>query len=268
VTAFGATTAVGYGDATSSSIVLLGREFGNKSYPLAAFGEAFDFSLRLTPDFGLRLFAGGAGYTGISAAGALVAGSTGSYDLRASLTAGHTWGAVRAALGLDVGQQPQFSILVGNAIISAVQTQTLGDNSALSSVESAYISPGVSVAAALHPSFGLIGEAHLIWTRLEAGTDSTDVREGYSLAALADFNIDPLVHFPMAITGITRLQTRYNDRGINRTLELGGGVFYTGRVPLQLGLEVVGRNGELRRNSNPSLTVSAAIATIVLRYYW
>jgi hypothetical protein len=164
--------------------------------------------------------------------------------------------------------RPQYSILVGNAIISAVQSGTLGDNSALQTVESAYVAPGLSVAAALHPSFGLMGEARYVWTRLEAGSDVANVRQGIQLSGLADFDMDPLWRLPVAVAALVHLETRLDHDGINRVLDVGGGIYYTRRVNLQLGLELVRRSGELRREPLPSLNLSMGIATIALRYHW
>jgi hypothetical protein len=267
VTAFGTSTSIGVGNVDAGSLQILGLELGNRSYPLVAFGQGFDFSLGLTPDIGVRVFAGGVAYTGTSARGALVVGTVASYDLHATVTLAHTFDKqVRGALLLEGGERPNFSLLVVNAVSSAIQSGDLSGASALQSSSTVYFAPGASGAVAFNPAFGLIGEARYLWTKTTDGT--TAVRQGIILAATADLDLDPLTHFPLGIEAVTRLETRFNDNGVRKSFDLGGGVFYTRRVRLQLGLEVVYRSGELRRDAIPSLDLSSAIATILLRYYW
>jgi hypothetical protein len=268
LTEFGSQTSLGSGNAHASEFTLLNKEFGNATYPLIAFGQNFDFGIRLNQDMGLRFSFGGNAYTGSSGIGVIVAGTVATFSLGGAFLWGHTWGSVRVAGVLEGGLRPGFSILVANAIIDAVNNGQLRDNSALSSTEALYAAPGVSVAWAASPVFGVIGEARYLWTRQEVGVDTQSVRQGYILSTSLDFSLQPLIHWPIGLQGVTRLETRFNDSGVNRQLQYGGAIYYTDRVPLQLGLEVVGVNGELRRETNPSLTITGAIANIVLRYFW
>jgi hypothetical protein len=180
---------------------------------------------------------------------------------------GHRLGPTRAAFVLDAGTRPQFALLVANAVADAVNTGTLGGSDALDSTSVGYIAPGVSAAWAPHRSLGLIGEARLIWTR-RVTTDDSQTQSGVILSGSADWDLDPVIGFPVAFQGVARVETRYQSPGINRVLDLGGGIYYTRRVNLQLGLQVLRRSGELRREPIPSLDLAMAVATVSLRYYW
>jgi hypothetical protein len=130
-----------------------------------------------------------------------------------------------------------------------------------------YFAPGASLAVALHPSFGLVGEARFLWSRLATGEDDRAVRRGVMVGGSADFDLDPLIGFPLGIQGVMELDTAVSNSGIRRALQIGGGPYYTRRVRLQLGMEVVSRTGDLRQ-TQPTLDISSAVATIRLRYYW
>ncbi len=268
VTSFGTATLAGYGEVRSAAFDLAGRQVGTRTYQVAAFGQGFDFALAMTRDLGLLISARGAAYTGISGLGALVVGTTGQYDVHAGLIAGHTFGAVRGAIVFDTGVWPEFSLLVANAVIDAIQTGRFGAVPALQSTSRYFFAPGASLAAALHPSFGLVGEARFFWSRLASGEDDLSVRRGLILGGSADLDLDPLVGFPLGIQAVSRWETRVSNSGIRRALQIGGGLYYTRRVRLQLGIEVVSRTGQLRPETQPTLDVSAAIATIRMRYYW
>jgi hypothetical protein len=267
MTAFGTSTGIGYGNTHSGAYELLGREFGNRDYGLIGLSQSFDVQFRVIPDLGLRFSAGGGGYSSTDALGVLVAGSVGIYDLHAGLVLGHTWGAIRPAIVGDIGIRPSYSLLVGSAVIDTIQNQEVSTN-VLQSTSSLYLNPGVSVAMALHRSFGLIGEARFIWTKLETGTDIQQTRTGAQLGASADLDFDPLIGWPIGIQGVWHLETRFNTDGIRRQMDLGGAIYYTRRVRLQLGLEITRRTGELRREPVPNLDLSLGIAQLTLRYHW
>ena len=268
VTSFGTATIAGYGDVRSAAFDVNGREIGSRTYPVAAFGQGFDFALAVTPDLGLLISAQGSAYSGITKLAALVVGTTAQYDVHAGLIAGHTFGAVRGAIVFDAGVQPDVTILVADSVIDAIQNQRFGNVPALQTTSRYFFAPGASLAAALHPSFGLLGEARFFWSRLAAGEDERSVRRGLILGGSADFDLDPLIEFPLGIQAVSRLETRVSDSGIRRAFEIGGGLYYTRRVRLQLGIEVVSRTGQLRPESQLTLDLSSVLATIRMRYYW
>ena len=56
--------------------------------------------------------------------------------------------------------------------------------------------------------------------------------------------------------------------GISRLQDIGGGVFYSGRVNLQLGLELTRRSQTARKDASGELPITATLAALVMRYYW
>jgi hypothetical protein len=264
-TEFGTVTSAGYGHAKTGEYTFLNRELGGKEYPLIALGQGFDFSMRFTPDFGLRLSFGGTAYTGADALGALVAGTVGSFDLNGEFVIGHTWGSVRGALLLKGGLTPEYSVLLVNAVVNAVQNRST-EVDALVTTDSYYLQPGIAVAWGINRVFGLIGQAQYVWSQTTGDIQVT--RQGYVLGGSIDADLNPAAHVPISIQAFTHFTTRWQSDGTNRIIDLGGTLFYTGRVPLQLGIEVYSHYGELRRDAIPNLTLTSAIARIVLRYYW
>jgi hypothetical protein len=266
-TSFGTATIAGFGDVRSVAFDINGREIGVRTYPVAAFGQGFDFAAAITSDLGLRMSAQGAAFSGTTAIGAVVVGTSAQYDVHAGLVAGHTFGAVRGAIVFDIGARPDYSILVANAVLGAIQTQRFDNLQALQTTSRYYFSPGGSLAVALHPSFGLVGEGRFLWSRLATGEDDRAVRRGVIVGGSADFDLDPLIGFPLGIQAVSQLETAVSNSGIRRAFQIGGGLYYTRRVRLQLGLEVVSRTGQLRETT-PTFDLSSALATIRLRYYW
>jgi hypothetical protein len=266
-TTFGTETIAGYGNVRSAAFDVRGNVVGSRTYPVGAFGQGFDLGLAVTRDLGVIVAATGGAFSGLTGIGALVVGTTAQYDVHAGLVLGHTFGAVRGAILFDTGVRPDYSLLVVNAVVDAIQNQRFGEVDALQATSRFYFAPGVSLAAALHRSFGLVGEARYLWSRLAAGQDDRAVRRGVRLGGSADFDLDPLIGFPLGIQGVTRLETGVSESGVLRALQIGGGLYYTGRVRLQLGMEVVSRTGELRKQT-PDLDLSGAVATIRMRYYW
>lgn len=267
VTSFGTATIAGYGDVRSVALDINGREIGTRTYPVAAFGQGFDFAAAITDFLGVRISALGSAFSGVTGIGALVVGTSAQWDVHAGLIAGKSFGPARGAIVFDAGVRPDYSILVANAVLGAIQTQRFGEVAALQTTSRYYLSPGASLAVALHPSFGLVGEGRFLWSRQASGGDDRSVRRGAIVGGSADFDLDPLTGFPLGIQAVAQLEAGVSESEVRRAFQIGGGLYYTRRVRLQLGMEVVSRTGELRE-TQPTFHLSSALATIRLRYYW
>jgi hypothetical protein len=270
-TSFGMTTRFGSGTATAPRFDRNGNEIGSRSYDVGAYGIGIDLSLLLTPDIALRFNLNGVAFTGLGARGILVAGATVQAGASAGITAGRDLGrTTRLSFIADFGIQPQFSVLIANAVLSAIQTRLFDDSQLLQRVERLYGSPGVSFAWAPAPYLGFVAEARYTWTRRVVGEEVTDrTAQGASLGALASFDFDPLLRFPIALQASYRgdLPVESSSR-VHEVHQAGLGVFYTRRVRLALGFEAIWRHGDIRPGVPPSLRSDAAIGSLTLRYYW
>ena len=68
-TSFGMATLFGAGEAEAPRFDLQGNQTGTRDYTMAAYGQAVDLHLRLTPDVALRLDVNGLIFTGINGRG-------------------------------------------------------------------------------------------------------------------------------------------------------------------------------------------------------
>jgi hypothetical protein len=270
-TSFGMATLFGAGEVEAPRFDLQGNQIGTRKYAVAAYGQALDLDLRVTPDISVRFDVNGLLFSGLDARGILVAGATAQYGLRAGLTAGRDLGATtRLSLVADFGLEPEFSVLVANAVRRAIDTGEFDDVGLFSKVRRLRGAPGVSFAWAPSAVLGLVAEARYVWTRRISSGDEvdSDTAQGVSLGGLASLDLDPLVRFPIAIQGSYRADLPVGGDGINEVHQVGLGVFYSRRVRLALGLEVLWRHGDIRAGVEPTLSSDSAIAAISLRYYW
>jgi hypothetical protein len=265
-TAFDSQTQAGGADAKAPRYNLQGEIVGTRDLTLGAVGIAFQYDQTIIRDLSLRLRASALAYTGTDGISVLSAGLTAAYGAQFGATWGHTFGGnKRIALVLDTGPQPEFSIVVANAVINAIQNNTFESADMVTDVTRWDSRGGVSFGWGLAPALGLVAEARFLWSRRTTSGETELLRRGALLAVALDFDLDPVVRFPLGI--VASYQATVPTSG-ETTHDAGLGFFYTRRVRLALGLEVNWRHGELRPGIDPPLSADSAIGTIRMRYYW
>jgi len=270
-TSFGVDTLFGTGTVDAPRYDLQGNVIGSRKYDTIAYGENIDASFRLLSNLSLRLSVNGLVFSGTGSRGLLVVGGT----VQVGVLAGLTWGwtftpAMRIAFVLDSGTTPQLSILIGNAVLRALQNRIFDGTGILSEVNNLRSSAGVSYAWAPLAGLGLMAEARYIWNRRLSGeSEGTRTTLGASLGAGAVLDLDPLIRFPFAFTGSYRADLpSFGGSRINEVQQAGLGVFYSRRTDLALGLEVLWRHGKIRPGVEPQLQSDSAIGNLWFRYYW
>ncbi len=270
-TSFGMITFLGAGQSDAPRFDLQGNQIGTQKVTTATYGQAIEYDLRLTRNIGLRFNVNGLIFSGVNGKSTVVAGSTAQAGLLAGLTAGWNLGhTTRLAFLLDAGVEPQFSVLISNAIVRAIQTGTFETTDVFTTVSRLRVTPGLSFAWAPAPWFGLIAEAGYVWTRrnTRGGEDTPRIQTGVRLGGVASFDLDPLVRFPIAFQGSYRSDLPVGGDGIPNVRQVGLGVYYSARLNLALGLETVWRHGLIRPGVLPTLKSDSYITGIMLRYYW
>lgn len=269
-TSFGMTTYFGGGEANAPRYDLSGNQIGTRKYPTAVYGQDIDLQLRLTPDIALRLNVNGLIFSGINARGLLVVGATAQAGLLTGLVAGRDLSpTTRLAFVVDFGITPQFSELVGNAVLSAAQTGDFDSVGLFSNVQRLRGSPGLSFAWAPYPAMGFIAETRYIWTRRITSDDSSGrTTHGVSLGGLGALDLDPVLHVPIAVQASYRADLGVSSNGIPDVHQFGLGFFYSRRAALALGLEALWRHGVIRAGTTPTLNADTALVGLRLRYYW
>jgi hypothetical protein len=271
-TSFGMATLFGGGTATAPRYDLAGNQIGSRDYSMAAYGQNLDLHLRLTPDIALRFAVEGLIFSGINGRGLLVAGATAQAGANVGITAGKNLSrTTRLSFIGDFGIQPQYSVLIGNAVIATLQSRVFDSTGLLSTVNRLRAAPGLSLAWAPSPLLGFIAEARYVWTRRVTNDGDTESRtvSSASLGGLAVLDFDPLISFPIALQASYRGDIPVGSSGgASQVHQAGLGVFYSRRVSLALGLEVLWRHGDLRPGVSPTLKSNAATGALSLRYYW
>jgi hypothetical protein len=275
-TAVGMATFAGGGEVEvpgfTISSPLLGTitQFPTKKFTVATYGQALNADFRLFPDIGLRFEATATAFTATSARGLLVAGASVQSGFTVGVTAGRNLGReMRLSFVGDFGIQPQYSVIISNAVVSAL-AGLFNDNGLLTEVNRLYGSPGLSFAWAPHPAFGLIAEARYVWLRRISNQTDSSARDtnGMSAAGILSFDLDPLIRWPIGFQAGYRADIPFGSNGIFGVTQVSFGVYYTRRVRLALGLEGIWRHGDVRPGVEPTLTTDTGTAAIQLRYYW
>jgi hypothetical protein len=269
-TAFGMATLAGGGNIEGPRYNLAGNQIGTRRYTLADFGQALNLDLRVTPDIALRFEVSVIAFSGTNAAGVLVAGMTAQTGATVGVTAGRNLNReMRLSFVADFGVQPQISILIANAVRSAVANRTFDDTGLLSNVKRLYGAPGLSFAWAPNPAFGLVAETRYVSTRrISSEGDDARISQGAIVGGLLSFDLEPLLRWPFGFQAIYRADIPLGSNGIIGVDQASLGVYYTRRVRLALGLEAIWRRGQVRPGVEPTLTANTGTAAINFRYYW
>jgi hypothetical protein len=258
-------TTFGQGTATGNTYDRRLNVTGTRDHDVVGFNEEIDFSARLAHFLSLRANVASTVFSGTDARGLLAVGTTAQVYGGAGLTLGWNLGEnLRAAFIFDSSVRPAYNVLIGEGILEAART---GEMPTLLQKETVFrTEPGVAVAWAPNPIFGMVGRAAFVYSRLinDDSSFGERIRKGMELGVSADVDLDPLWRVPIAVLLL------YNWEGsgeLTRLQTYGGGVFYTRRVNLQLGLEVVRREQLLRPDVN-GLPLKAVLGSFVFRFYW
>jgi hypothetical protein len=267
-TAFGTNTLVGTGTATGTLYDLQGNNRGTRSYDLGVVGLAFDFQGRINPALAVRAHAIGGFYTGLDGKAILVAGANAQFAGGVGATLAQNFGKrLRAGFTFDANVEPQYSVLIANAIINSIRNGTIDTNDLFVVGKRVTFYPGGSVAYSPHPAVGLGAQVTALVSKRVSGetVDKTDT--GVNVGLIGDVDLNQFTTWlPLSVFVVWHYQ---GISGVPVIRDWGGGVFYspTRRLHLQLGLELYHRTNNLRPDVQ-RLEASVNIGNIILRYYW
>jgi len=215
-------------------------------------------------------------YSSTTGASLAVVGTNIRLGFGAGVTAGLTLGeSVRLAAVFDVTSAPRLGLLLGPAINSAIESCRTG----LTSCEFDFgqlfqqqnvleLQPGLAASWAPHRSLGLTANLSYAHSSIEvtganAGTSSTG---GVSLGVAADFDFMGVSKVPVGLQLTWNSLIPVSGERTSRFTDVGGGLFYTGRKDLSLGLQLFVRRFQVV----PAVEVSwtTVLAMVGLRYFW
>jgi hypothetical protein len=271
-TSFASYLVLGLGQ-TSTTFQVGDRTFsGNFDYAGVGsiFGYEHAFGRHFSARFGISetIFSGIDGKSVFAVGTQLQVGAT--IGVTASLPVGDS---LRLALLFDVGSVPGLALTIGSGlqtIVDTCQGQASCDvdtGTIFGKRSATTVQPALAANWAPLRALGVTANAayvHLSQKRNE-GTVTGD---GFILAVASDFDFRGVSSVPIGLMlQLTwTAPTGSSGGSLQHVTDFGGGIFYTGRENLALGLQLVNRRFAVQ----PGLDVTwkTVISTIGLRYYW
>jgi len=263
VTAFEANLMYGSGTATGPTYDRFGIVVGDETYTFAAEAQTFSYDKKLAEGVSVGGGVVSQLYSGIDGPSVVVVGTEIGAGLFARGTAGRRLGPVHAALTFDGSYAPRYGILVLDAIQKALQDRELDSEAAFNQTNAWTLKPGIAAAWAPHPALGLVASLDYQWVSLDATDSGWQEESGVDLAIAADLDLGTFTSVPAAFLASYHRTEPIGSSGVSPITDFTGGVFYTGRPALVLGLEVGYRSLSVRE-----LDATATVAQIRLQYLW
>ena len=269
-TSFASYLVAGFGSTTGSFQV--GSQNFSGTYDFAGAGSVLGYEHAFGPYFSARLSINEIIYSGIDGKSATAVGTKvqfgGLLGVTASLPVGDS---LRVALLLDAGSVPSLGLTVGTGIQNIVNScgQPSGcdvDTSQLfGTTQVQTVQPAVAATWAPMRALGITGNvayAHLSQKQHDTTFDADTV----SLGVSTDYDFGAVSSVPLGLMLQFDWTAPVSGSGVQHVTDLGGGIFYTGREHLAVGLQLIARRFAVEQNLNVSW--QTYITTIGLRYYW
>ena len=245
-----------------------GNPVGTDSYVATALAEAVSFQASLGRWLAVRLNGGGGINGGADGRSALVVGLVQAIPLGAGATASWKLGRlVRLGGTLDFVYSYSKLIQPLTAVKSSLQAGQVDTTGASQRINGYTVTPGASVAIAPHPAFGLLGSAQYAWNGLYGDVSSASLSY-IVLGVSGQIDLRPITKWLTAgflLSYRAQIPLQSNTR-FTHTLE--GGIFYTGRRAIDLGLDVQLKWFDLRADTRTPLDTLELISVVLLRYHW
>lgn len=256
-TAFTTLTGLGF---ASAAVNVTGA-----TYNLGALSESMRLQVAQTSWLALRLGAAGILFSGIDQDAALNFGATFGYNVVAGASAGWRFDRLRVAGSLDVGTSQSYTFNILSAIQQSVAASMVNASTLLTGVNTFTVAPGAQVAYGFSPTLGGFGHVQFAYANATSGSvsqGSTALEAGGG----ASIDLAPANNVPIGFLVAYNLEVGFPPGGADSTAshQLAGGVFYTGRPDLALGVE-----GRVSRSS-PSPQVNLTVIEVIfgMHYFW
>jgi len=257
----------GFGSATGPRYTISGGQVvqvGQADYTFAAFAQTFRYEYR----FAEWLSAGAVVltnlYSGIDGPSAIAVGAEVGIGFGLRVKAGHRFGPIETAILVDASTAPEFGLLVAVAIKDAINSGALQPGSSLQSTHALTVTPLATASWALFPALGLTLNGGYVYKSLRLNGVNIANQSGAQFAAMADFDFGKISSVPLGLAAGYRLTAPLGDIGVERVDDISGGLFYTARRELGLGMEIGWRAFTIR----PPLDSKGVLVQLNLQYYW
>jgi hypothetical protein len=262
-THFGSGTAFGFGRFRVQGTDDQGNDVDLR-LKLVAIAQALDLQVGIghagPAAFAVRLRAAGSAIVGIDAESALRAPLNVGYEYGAGFLA-KAWGNryFQAGLAFDFDRVTRYLVSPLAAIQNSIDRQELTTAGLLTKQTYTDLQPSLSLAVSPWRVAGLVATLRYTYELADRGADSQVLDLGLNLG----FDLGAVSILPLGIQGIYQMQKELT--GAKKIIHYGGGgLFYTGRPNLALGVEAV------VTRSSPAAGVSQLLVEgqFRLRYYW
>lgn len=248
------------GSATGPTFDLNGQPVNLADYEIIAYSQLFSGQWGITDWLALRIRASGTFYGGAN--GSAAAGIGVNAIIRAGIGTTMSWQlAPNFRLGalVDLGFGPSVGIDILDSIRQSIAEGSV--QTPVNSSSSTVLTPAVSAAWTVTRGLGAV--FNLSYThnavRADESSGGTDVLAGQ---AALDLDLRELGSIPLGLAVSYSAGYSVGDERFRRWV-LGGGIFYTGRQALTLGLELAYRRAPLGTHD---VFVSSTYALFSLRY--
>lgn len=255
----------GFGKATADNYDSNGNVVGKSEFTFANFAQTLRFEYQLLEWLSAgalvitNLYGGIDGPSVVSIGANVVAGA----GLRVKV--GTRLGPVQTGAILEVSNAPEYQVLVGAALLKAIREHIIDPDAGLQSVHTRTVSAIAGVSWAPWSALGLTGNVGYLHKQLRLSADAVvQDQDGVIFAALADFDFGKISPVPIGLLGAYKLTAPIGSDGVERIDDVSGGISYTARPELGLGIEFGWRAFTIR----PPLDSKGPLVQLGLQYYW
>jgi hypothetical protein len=242
-------------------------------FDYAGIGAVIGYEYAFLNYFSARLALTELIFSGVTGRSALVIGT----KLQGGAGAGVTFSlpvgdTLRLGVLFDVTAAPNFALTIGNGLRAVTNTCTSGPASCNIHIGGFFqqqnvvqLTPALAANWAPFSAFGVTANASYIYSNQRiSGTTFTG--NAVQVGTALDFDFAEVSSVPVGLQVQFSWIAPFNGSALQHVTDLGGGIFYTGRKNLALGLQLINR----RFAVTPDVDVSwkTWLANIGVRYYW
>ena len=268
-TSFGTFLETAYGTTTGSAQI--GDKLYSGTFDYAGVGAILGYEYAFLDHFSVRFSIEELVYSGINGSSALVIGTALSTGATLGFTASLPIGdSIKVGLLLDGAIGPGLALTIGSGISSIIKSCqqgncVVGEGGVFGKNNSYSIQPALAMNWAPWRPFGITANVSYAFVTQDQNAGSFS-GQSFGLGVALDFDFYAISSVPIGLQGIFAWNAPTNGIVLQHVSDLGGGIFYTGRPHLALGLQLVNRRFKVQPTVNVSW--STWLATIGLRYYW
>lgn len=238
---------------------------GGTDYSLGLLAQFMRFQVAATPWLALRMGIDGQALSGVNTDAALVFGASAGYDLTAGASVSWLLDRMRVSGSFDLLSSQSSRFDVYDALKDSITAGKIDASTLLINTKTTTFAPGAQVAYGFNPMLGAFGHARLA---LVNGTEGKGDAGSTNLSLGAGLSLDlaPISRFPVGLLVGYNLEFANPSRaGADRisTSTVSGGVFYTGRPDMALGLE-----GSASLSSMGTINFNTYTANFGIHYFW